>query len=72
MLDPPFFILKIQIQIWLQRLQTQSITNFIQIWTFLIFQVHHVGSAIFNFKNPNLDLGSATPKTFLAQYFFFA
>ena len=63
MLDPPFLILKIQIQIWVQRLQKQSINNFIQIRTFLIFQIHHVGSAFFNFENPNSDLGSATPKT---------
>ena len=40
-----------------------SITNFIQIWPFQMFQVRHIRSAILKFENSTFDLDSPTPKT---------
>ena len=44
-----------------------SIINFIQIQTFLIFQIYRIVSAILNFENSNSDLDSATSKTFTLE-----
>ena len=72
---PPYWMrhfefLESKIRFGISDSRNLSITNFIQIRTFLIFQVRHIGSAILHFKNLNSDLDSATPKVFISQKHF--